>query len=346
VKTNTTTTRVILVIGVVLVMAHTSLFAQAVPPAADARTSLATTSSPGDTDQYLIGVDDVLQVFILDVAELSGQYRVGANGKVTLPVLTEPVAAAGLTLAQFSDSLAKDLKAAGLVSDPHVSTSVTQSRLHAVAIAGAVKTPQIYPLFSQTTLLDLLSQAQGLEDDAGSTAIVRRGDIAMRALEADNHASFTPEQREAQQTVVIDLKRLLESSNSQLNVAIYPGDRVTIPRAGVVYVVGAVNKPGGFTMKSNGHGITVLQALALAENTKSTALSNQTVIIRPDPHSPNGHQQIPVELKKVLDGKRLDPILLADDILFVPDSSAKKAFRRGFDAVVQVTTGVAIYRSR
>jgi polysaccharide biosynthesis/export protein len=251
-----------------------------------------------------------------------------------------------LTLAQFSDSLAKELKAEGFVIDPHVSTSVTQSRLHSVAITGAVKTPQIYPVFSQTTLLDLLSQAQGLGDDAGNAAIVRRGDIAMRVLEANNHAPFTPEQREAQQTVLIDLKRLLESGNSELNIAIYPGDRVTIPRAGIVYVVGAVNKPGGFTMKSNSHGVTILQALALAEGTKGTALENQTIIIRPDPQSPNGHKQIPVQLKQVLAGKGPDPVLIADDILFVPDSTAKKAFRRGFDAVVQVTTGLAIYRGR
>jgi len=343
-KTNRTAVRVILAIGVLLATARISSFAQALPAAADDRGSPGSVRPQADPAQYLIGADDVLQVLILDVPELSGQYRVGGNGKVTLPVLTEP--AAGLTLAQFSDSLAKDLKAEGFVIDPHVSTSVTQSRLHSVAITGAVKTPQIYALFSQTTLLDLLSQAQGLEDDAGNTAIVRRGDIAMRVLEANNHAPSTPEQQEAQQTVLIDLKRLLESGNSELNVAIYPGDRVTIPRAGVVYVVGAVNKPGGFTMKSTSNGVTTLQALALAEGTKGTALQNQTVILRPDSQSPNGHKQILVQLKQVLAGKSPDPMLLADDILFVPDSTAKKAFRRGFDAVIQVTTGLAIYRGR
>jgi hypothetical protein len=53
-----------------------------------------------------------------------------------------------------------------------------------------------------------------------------------------------------------------------------------------------------------------------------------------------------VALKKVLEGKRPDPVLIADDVLFVPDSATKKAFRRGFDAAIQVTTGVAIYRGR
>jgi polysaccharide export outer membrane protein len=346
VKTHKTSSSVVLMIGVLLAVANASLFAQALPVVADTRASMASTPPPVDANQYLIGADDVLKVFILDVPELSGDFRVGANGEVTVPVLTEPVAAAGLTLSQFSDSLAKHLKAAGLVSDPHVSTSVTQSRLHSVAITGAVKVPQIYPLFSQTTFLDLLSQAQGLAEDAGNIAIVRRGDISMRTLEASNHGPLQPEERETQQTVMIDLKRLLEGGNSQLNIAIYPGDRVTVPAAGLVYVVGAVNKPGGFTMKSSGNGITVLQALALAENTKGTALQNQTVILRPDPLSPDGHKQIRVELKKILDGKRPDPVLIADDILFVPDSSAKKAFKRGFEAVLQVTTGVAVYRGR
>ena len=70
-----------------------------------------------------------------------------------------------------------------------------------------------------------------------------------------------------------------------------------MPRAGVIYVVGAVNKPGGFTMKASSHGMTVLQALALAEDTKTTAKRDQTVIIRNDPQAPEGRKQIPVDLK-------------------------------------------------
>jgi polysaccharide export outer membrane protein len=344
-QTNRTTTHVILVIGLLLVTS-VGLLAQATPTVGEARTSPASTATPVDPNQYVIGADDLLQVSILDVAELSGQYRVGVDGKVTLPVLSEPVAATGLTLSQFSDSLAKRLKAAGLVVDPFVNTSVVQSRLHSVAIAGAVKAPQILPVFSQTTLLDLLSQAQGLGDDAGNVAVVRRGDIARNALQANSHTSFTQEEWGSRETETVDLKKLFAGGDSQTNLTIYPGDRVTIPRAGIVYVVGAVNKPGGFTMNSSTRGITVLQALALAEDTTGTALKNQTVILRPDSQSPNGHKQIQVELKKVLGGKSPDPILIADDILFVPDSTAQRALRRGFEAVVQATTGVAIYRGR
>ena len=293
----------------------------------------------------MIGVDDVLDVYIVDVPELSRQYRVSGNGTVTFPILSTPVTAAGLTLSQFSGQLANDLKTAGLVSDPHVNTSVNQSRLHSVAITGAVKKPQIYSVFSQTTLLDMLSQAEGLADDAGGVAIISRGDIALRAMKFKNQTPNS-QQPDSQNTLTLDLKRLLESGDQNLNVAIYPGDRITIPRAGVVYAVGAVNKPGGFTMKPNAGGMTVLQLLALAEDARAPARRDRTIIIRNDPQAPGGHTQIHADLKKILQGKLPDPVLQPDGILFIPDSSSKRAFRRGLEAIVQTTTGLAIYSSR
>ena len=63
-----------------------------------------------------------------------------------------------------------------------MSVAIKESRVHAVTIAGAVKRPQIYPVFGKTTLLDVLSQAEGLADDAGNLAIVNRGTIAMQTL--------------------------------------------------------------------------------------------------------------------------------------------------------------------
>jgi polysaccharide biosynthesis/export protein len=188
----------------------------------------------------------------------------------------------------------------------------------------------------------VLSQAEGLADDAGNTAIVSRGEIGIRA----SHLGVTPSSRQQDQagdTVTIDLKRLLESGAPGLNVHIYPGDRITVPRAGVVYVVGAVNKPGGFTMKESSHGMTVLQVLALAADVKTTALQNQTVIIRNDPQAPEGRKQIPLDLKSILKGKSPDPVLQAEDILFIPDSAAKRALNRGIESALQVAAGVAIY---
>jgi polysaccharide export outer membrane protein len=215
-----------------------------------------------------------------------------------------------------------------------------------VAVTGAVKHPQIYTVFGRTTLHDVLSQAEGLSEDAGAVAIVQRGEIGLRALQANSSKPLTEEQLEAGKTEAVDLTKLIEAGDSKSNIAIYPGDRVTVPHTGVIYVVGAVTKPGGFTMRPNGQGMTVLQALALAGDTKTTAIRNQTVIIRNDPQSLDGHKQIPVELKKVLSGKASDPVLQADDVLFIPDSTGQRILRRSFEAVLQTTTGIAIYHGR
>jgi len=316
------------------------------PPASSLPSAPSAPSTPIQAPDYLIGIDDVLDVFIVDVPELSRQYRVSGGGTVTLPMLSTPVNAAGLTLSQFSELVTKELKTAGLVSNPHVSTSVNQSRLHAVAITGSVKRPQIYSVFSQTTLLDMLSQAEGLADDAGGVAIITRGDIALHAMSFDSAKGSSAQVPESQATITLDLKRLLESGDPKLNVNIYPGDRITIPRAGVVYAVGAVNKSGGFTMKPNAGGMTVLQLLAMAEDTKPTAMRDQTIIIRNDPQAPGGRKQIPADLKKILQGKSPDPVLQPDDILFIPDSRAKRALHRSLEAIVQTATGLAIYGAR
>ncbi len=288
-------------------------------------------STPGmspDGDS-LITADDVLDIYVMDVPELSRQYRVAPTGTVTLPLLTEPVKAGGLTPSEFSDALAKQLHDSGLVTDPHIVVTIISSRLKSVAITGAVKMPQIYPVLGKTTLLDMLSQAQGLNDDAGNTAIVSRGKLGETVT--------------GQTTQSVDLKKLLDTGSVQYNLAIFPGDRITIPRAGIVYVVGAVNKPGGFIIKSDDNGMTVLQALAMAEDSKGTAQRQKSVIIRPDKNSPDGRQQIPCNLNLILANKAPDQKLYPNDILFVPDSAAKKAFARGLEAALQTATGLAVY---
>lgn len=298
---------------------------------------------PGVQSDYIISPDDVLDIYLVDVPEMSRQYRVSPLGTVTLPLMARPIPAAGRTLGDFADHLKSELSGSGLVSRPQLTVSVHQSRLASVAITGAVKRPQIYPVFGRTTILDVLSQAEGLADDAGNTAIIRRGDTAVLALGLEKDANGRAV--EASRTVTVDLKKLLESGAEESNVEVYPGDRVTVPRAGIVYVVGAVNRPGGFPMKpTSGGGVTVLQALAMAEDFKSTAIKDKAVLIRTDASAPGGRTQTPVKLSQVLAGKAPDPAMQADDILFVPDSSSKKILRRGAEAIIQAATGVMIYR--
>jgi polysaccharide export outer membrane protein len=142
--------------------------------------------------------------------------------------------------------------------------------------------------------------------------------------------------------VEVNLKKLLESKDSALNVTVRPGDIVKVPRAGIVYVVGEIKKPGGFVLQNN-ENISVLQALALAEGTTHTSAISRARIIRTDPDT--GKQtEIPLNLGKILSGKKPDSLLQPKDIVFVPNSAAKSVFYRGSEAALQTAAGAAIYR--
>jgi polysaccharide export outer membrane protein len=311
--------------------AQTKAFAgEASTPSATAQVAPRTqTNDNGDAGDSVISPDDVIEVYALDVPELSRQYRVSPTGKVVLPLLPDALPASGMTPADFSEELATQLKGRGLVTNPHIVVTIISSRLKSVAITGAVKMPQIYPVFGKTTLLDILSQAQGLADDASNVAIISRGSAG--------------EQATGETTQSVDIKKLLQDADPKDNVDIYPGDRVTVPHAGIVYVVGAVNKPGGFMLKTT-NGMTVLQALAMAEDVKLDSVKSKAVIIRPDPNAPEGHEQLPVNLNLVLQGKQPDVVMLADDILYVPESASKRAFRNIGQAALQAATLAVVYR--
>src|ERR1017187_10357047 len=85
-------------------------------------TSTVTTlrGSPEGFGDSIISADDVLEIYVMDVAELSRQYRVSPTANVALPLLPKPVAAAGMTPSQFSESLAQQLHDGGLVTNPHI----------------------------------------------------------------------------------------------------------------------------------------------------------------------------------------------------------------------------------
>lgn len=302
------------------------------PKGIDLKRIAPTPPSDVNSQDYIISPDDELTVNVLDVPELTKMYRVSPTGAITVPLLPEPVPAAGLTLAQLGQSLEEHLQAAGMVTHPHITVQVTKSRLHQIAIAGAVKKPQMYEVYGKTTVLDALAQAEGLADDAGNTAIITRGELGSHFAESEASDGTQPAGGTNSATVHIDVKRLLEDGNVTQNLQLYPGDRVSVQRAGIFYVVGAVNKPGGFIMKDDRQQMTVLKALALSEYTKSTAAEKKTIIVRQAPKAPGGTLDIPVELDKILQGRSKDRVLLANDILFIPESKSRIALHRAAEA--------------
>jgi polysaccharide export outer membrane protein len=143
-------------------------------------------------------------------------------------------------------------------------------------------------------------------------------------------------------TITVNLNQLMESGDPVNNIILQAGDIVTVPHAGIVYVIGAVGRPGGFVLANDRAQMTTLKMLALAGGLNLTAKSNRAVIIRRDRQGQQ-HEQV-VDLKKVVERKAEDVRLEASDILYVPDSKAKKVLYRAAETAVGVGTGVALYR--
>jgi len=299
-----------------------------------AREKLAASIAATQAVDSRIGPDDLLNIAIFEAPELNSTVRVSAGGEISLQLLGA-VHAAGLTPLELELALQILLRRT-YMKDPHVSVFIQELQSHPVSVVGAVKMPGVFQIRGTKTVIEVLSMAQGLADDAGDTVLIMRGG---EKAEAGNLGG-----RDAQQDGIeeINLKSLLESSNSSSNVSVRPGDIVKVPRAGIVYVVGEVNKPGGFVLQNN-ESISVLQALALAQGATHTSSISHARIIRTD--SATGKRtEIPMNLGKIFSGKRPDALLQPKDIVFVPNSAAKSVLFRGSEAALQTAAGVAIYK--
>ena len=303
-----------------------------------------TGNSPLALPDCIISPDDVLIDSVYDAPDITGEYRVSPTGQIELPLLSAPIAAEGRTPVQLSELISDTYRESEIVSHPRVTVAIKESRVHSVTIAGAVKRPQIYPVFGKTTLLDVLSQAEGLADDAGNVAIVIRGTIALDAIRSSEGVRPSSEPTSYHTSFSVDLSRLMETGDPLFNVEPYPGDRVTVQHAGIIYVVGAVNRPGGFSLKTGQQDMTVIQALALAGDLKPISARKKAMIIRTNLANASGREEIPVNLSNVLSGHERDTRLQASDILFVPESAGAKALQRGTEAAISAATWGIVYR--
>ena len=295
---------------------------------------------PGEPGDYRIGPYDLVDISVFEAPELNRTVRVSAGGEISLPLLGG-VQAAGLT-PQELERVLQELLRRRYMKDPHVSVFVREMESHPVSVFGAVTKPGVYQIRGTRTLIEVLSLAQGLAEDAGDTVLVMRGrSPTPQALAEEGGDAAGGAEAAAGNNASINLKDLLESGDTRYNVPVHPGDIVKVARAGVVYVVGEVKKPGGFVLRNN-ENISVLQALALAEGLSRTAAKSQARIIRTDPEG--RRSAVPINLDKVLAGKAADPFLAPNDIVFVPNSAARSAFFRGLEATVGTLSGLIIYR--
>jgi len=328
--------------------------------------------------EYIVGRGDLIAVEVFDVAELSREVRVSQTGTIGLPLLPVRLVVSGLTEIQVQQKIAEVLEANGLVSHPQVNVSVKEKKSKPITIVGAVAHPMVYSAERQVTVLEVLAEAGGIGNDAGDTVIVSRPDQSSTDLAGEPpeitpadlaatpgaaavpaaDSSVTSNQSAPNQsasnstasavppplsnTITINLNELLEAGDARNNIVLQGGDIVTVPHAGIVYVLGAVAHPGGFVVTNDREQLSTLKALALAGGLNVTARKNQAVIIRKD--AAGQQHQVIVDLGKVLKQETEDVKLQASDVLYVPQSGSKTALIRAAEIGLGIGTAVAIFR--
>jgi polysaccharide export outer membrane protein len=285
---------------------------------------------------YPLGPEDQVTVRILEAQEIAEKpLRIDAQGFVELP-LAGRVHAAGMTTEQLQQDLSNRLKA--YIKEPHVVVSIDEVHSQPVSVIGAVAMPGLQQIKGRKTLTEMLSLAGGLKPEAGNTVKITRrleyGRIPLDSARDDGTAQFS--------VAAVKLNGILNAKNPEQNILIQPYDVISVPKGEMVYVVGEVEKSGGFVLNER-ESISVLQSLSLAGGLRSNASPRNARILRANP-SGGDRSEIAVDLKSLLEGRGSDQVLQPDDILFVPSSKAKPAALRAVEAAISLGTGVVIWR--
>jgi len=277
------------------------------------------TGAAGAPMPALIAPGDMLEISEYRTPEFHSVVRVSATGKVRLPLVNE-VSLEGLDEESAAHAIEAVLVEKGILRHPLVSVLVTAQAGQDVSVLGEVVRPGVYAYTAHHRLLDVISQASGVAPGAGRMVnIIHRSDpntphgVALDPEGADPGTGHNPE--------------------------LSPGDTVEVSRAGLVYVVGDVIRPGGFPVDPV-HGITVLQALSLAWGSTQNAATGKALLIR---EQKGGRTLITLNLKRMLRGLDPDQAVHDRDILYVPDSLAKNLINRTMESAIQSAVGVSIY---
>jgi polysaccharide export outer membrane protein len=295
---------------------------------------------------YVLGPEDVITITVFNLPEMTQTVRVENDGTITVKLLGR-VRAAGLTTEQLRDELQRDWGKKYL-EDPHVTLFVKQFHARPVSVVGAVAKPGLYQLPGPRTLVQVIAMAGGVNmpgtgmgNATGGSAAAGRWVYVTRKGGFQNLKPSEGLKIIAPDQIKIDLGRLLYEHDSALNIPVQAFDTITVSRAGIVYVVGAVGRPGGYTLEDR-DSLTALQALALAGGFATNARKSHTQIIH---ELPDGKRTIAqIDLGKIVKGKAQDPILTANDILVVPDSTGKYIGKQGAAAAIGTISGLIIWR--
>jgi polysaccharide export outer membrane protein len=308
---------------VVLALASASAFAvQPIQQQGMANHSETTASEAANLPVEKLGPDDLLGISVYDSPELSRTVRVDADGNIRLPMMRQRIQAAGLFPYELEKSITSALVSENILVNPVVTVSVVEYRSRPITVAGAVKNPLTFQATGNVTLLDAISRAGGVAENAGTSILVTHP--------AQNASGAT-----ASLTQRIPVRSLLDGEDTALNMKLEGGEQIRVPEAGRVFVAGNVKKPGVYPI-TDGPESSVLKAIALSQGLDS--FSARTAYIYRTEAGMHGKNEIPIDLRGILNRKVADPPLYADDMLYIPNATA----RRNTAKIVELTLGFGL----
>jgi polysaccharide export outer membrane protein len=251
-----------------------------------------------------LGPDDLVSVTVYGVSDLSRTLRISRDGLLQMPMVEQPIVASGKLPSALEADIAAALRRSELVLNPVVTVTVTEYVSRQVTIAGAVHNPTTIQAIANIRLLEAIARAGGLTEDAGAEIIFRS--------KAESGSSIVRS---------ISVKQLMEHPDDTSNPVLLPGDEISVPRAPRVFVIGNVRRQGAIAL-TDSSVTTVIKALSLAEGLAPYA-GNEAWILRPLPDSAD-KEQIPVPLAEIMNRKKPDMELRAEDIFYVPDNTTKR----------------------
>jgi len=185
---------------------------------ADAKAKDGTKSTPADKPQsepasvagpdYIIGADDTLHISVWKEPELTESLPVRPDGKISMPLLND-VVAAGLTPTKLAESITDRLKK--YIADPHVTVVVTAMNSQKIYVLGEVLHPGTTLLQPNMTVLQALASS-------GFTPFANTKGIYI--LRNENGK---------QQKIPVHYRALIKGEAMDQNLILKPGDTIVVP---------------------------------------------------------------------------------------------------------------------
>ena len=262
---------------------------------------------------YKIGPEDLIEVVVFEEEKLNKTVRVSSQGNINLP-LVGIVKAKGLTSSELEKEI-RDLLTSTYMYDPHVTVFIKEYHNQRISLMGAVQKPGVYDVPGQKTVLDVLTMAGGLRDDAGKLLFL----IRPPTREGDNPKGAKRAEERQPEMFTANIEELLIKGDLRFNFLLSHGDVINIPPAGKVYIGGFVGKPGGIPLSRD---MTLSQAIAVAGGCEPKSASTETRIFR---YTGKGSEKeiLTFNVDAIHKGQQPDPYLKDNDIVFVPRSGSR-----------------------